>query len=76
MTQYVGVDWLAMALTFLGIYLLGNKSRYGFIVLMLGNLCWAAVGLWAHSLPMLLANLGFFGMNVRGVIKWSAPAAP
>ena len=71
MTQYFGVDWLAMCLTFSAIYLLGNKSRYGFAVMMLGNLCWAAIGVWAQSYAMLLANVGFFAMNVRGFAKWS-----
>jgi hypothetical protein len=72
-TQYLGLDWVAMCLTFAAIYLLGNKSRVGFIVMMVGNLCWASIGVWAHSYAMVLANLGFFGMNVRGFLKWSAP---
>jgi hypothetical protein len=38
-TRYLGLDWLAMGLTFAAIYLLGNKSRKGFIVMMIGNLC-------------------------------------
>ena len=41
MTHYLGLDWLAMALTFTAIYLLGNKNRIGFAVMMVGNLCWA-----------------------------------
>ena len=45
MRHYLGLDWLAMALTFTVIYLLGNKSRIGFAVMMVGNLCWAAIGL-------------------------------
>ncbi len=55
MTQFFGIDWLAMCLTFSAIDLLGNKRRSGFVI-------------------MLLANLGFFAMNVRGFAKWS-PAA-
>lgn len=73
MTHYLGIDWLAMGLTFSAIYLLGNKSRTGFVVMMLGNLCWSVIGVWAGSYAMVLANLGFFTMNVRGFIKW-APA--
>ncbi|MFC5498574.1 hypothetical protein ACFPOE_13590 [Caenimonas terrae] len=73
MTDYLGLDWLAMVLTFTAIYLLGNKSRYGFLIMMAGNLCWTAIGVWAHSYAMVLANLGFFLMNVRGFVKW-APA--
>ena len=71
MTHYLGLDWLAMCLTFAAIYLLGNKNRSGFIVMMCGNLYWASIGLWAHSIAMVLANLGFFAMNVRGFAKWS-----
>jgi hypothetical protein len=71
MTQYLGVDWLAMGLTFGAIYLLGNKSRAGFLVMMLGNLCWSAMGIWAGSYAMVIANLGFFSMNVRGYVKWA-----
>src|SRR5215472_7426383 len=65
MTQYFGLDWLAMSLTFAAIYLLGNKNRGGFVIMMIGNLCWSGIGLWAHSYAMIAANLGFFSMNVR-----------
>ena len=71
MTQYYGIDWLAMCLTFLAIYFLGNKSRKGFLLMMLGNLCWSTIGFWAHSYAMLMANIGFFSMNARAFTKWS-----
>ena len=74
LSNYFGIDWLAMCLTFSAIYLLGNKSRVGFVVMMVGNLCWSAIGLWAHSYAMIIANLGFFSMNVRGFVKWAPPA--
>jgi hypothetical protein len=70
-TQYLCLDWLAMCLTFAAIYLLGNRSRMGFVVMMIGNLCWSAIGIWAGSSAMVIANLGFFSMNVRGFIKWT-----
>jgi hypothetical protein len=67
MTQYLGIDWLAMCLTFWAIYLLGTKNRYGFIVMMVGNLCWSAIRIWAYSYAMVIANLGFFSINARGI---------
>ena len=73
MTQYLGVDWSAVGLTFAAIYLLGNRRRMGFLVMMLGNLCWSAMGIWAGSYAMVIANLGFFSMNVRGYVKWAPP---
>lgn len=75
MSHYFGVDWIAMCLTFSAIYLLGNKTRKDFVVMMLGNLLWCLIGLWAQSYAMILANLGFFSMNLRGFIKWAAPDA-
>lgn len=73
MTKYFGVDWIAMCLTFSAIYLLGNKSRKGFIVMMAGNLCWTGIGIWVGSIAMIIANLGFFSMNIRGFLKWKTP---
>jgi hypothetical protein len=71
LTHYFGIDWLAMSLTFTAIYLLGNKSRKGFALMMVGNLCWSVIGVWAHSYAMIIANLGFFLMNVRAYIRWA-----
>ena len=76
MTQYFGIDWLAMCLTFSAIYFLGNKSRNGFLLMMAGNLCWSAIGVWAHSYAMVIANIGFFSINVRAYLKWSPTHVP
>ena len=76
MSQYSGIDWLAMCLTFTAIYLLGSKRRGGFLVMIAGNLCWSAIGLWAGSYAMVIANLGFLAMNIRGFVKWAPPPVP
>lgn len=68
---YYAIDWLAMTLTFIAIYLLGNKSRLGFVLMSGGNCCWAVVGLLTGSLAMLIANLVFLVMNVRAWVKWT-----
>jgi hypothetical protein len=72
MSEYHGVDWAAMCLTFTAIYLLGSKRRAGFVIMMAGNLLWCAIGAWADSYAMVIANLGFLAMNLRGFAKWSA----
>jgi hypothetical protein len=68
---YYGFDWAAMALTLLAIYMLGDKRRMGFVIMIIGNLSWVVVGILADSLAMILANLIFGAMNVRGIVKWS-----
>lgn len=69
--KYFGVDWLAMMLTFAAIYLLGNKSRGGFALMMCGNGCWVVIGVLSGSLAMALANIVFLTMNLRAWFKWS-----
>ena len=39
--------------------------------MMLGNLCWSVIGIWAHSYAMVIATLCFFSMNLRAFVKWS-----
>lgn len=70
--HYFGVDWAAMVFTFVAIYLLGNQSRSGFPVMMCGNSCWVVVGLLASSTAMVLANVVFFLMNLRGLLRWAS----
>jgi len=72
LSEYYGIDWLAMILTFTAIYFIGNKNRIGLVLMMFGNMCWAAVGFQADSMAMILANAAFFMMNVRAVYKWSS----
>lgn len=68
--QHYGIDWLAMALTFFAIYCLGNKQRYGFCIMMVGNACWITLGFKFESLGMIAANIGFLAMNLRGFVRW------
>ena len=69
--KYYGVDWIAMTLTFGAIYLLGNKSRGGFVLMMTGNTCWIVIGVLTGSIAMVIANFTFLIMNARAWVKWS-----
>tara|TARA_R110002072_G_scaffold104833_8_gene229507 strand:+ start:138 stop:392 length:255 start_codon:yes stop_codon:yes gene_type:complete len=68
--RYYGIDWIAMTFTLIAIYLLGNKSRAGFGTMMCGNFCWMVLGFLTGSIALVIANFTFFGMNIRGYIKW------
>ena len=71
--KYFGIDWLAMMLTFLAIWQMGNKNRIGFILMMSGNLAWASIGFLMGSYAMIIANVIFCSMNIWAFIKWSTP---
>lgn len=73
--QYYGVDWAATILTFLAIYLLGEKKRSGFVFMIAGNAAWLVLGWLTQSAAMLIANFGFFVLNMRGLVKWGRDRA-
>jgi nicotinamide riboside transporter PnuC len=68
--EYHGIDWLAMALTVVAIYLLGNKQWTGFVLMIGGNLCWIVLGILSDSIALMIANAVFVAMNLRGIRKW------
>jgi len=71
--SYYGLDWLAMTLSFLAVWLIGGKRRTGFIVFAGANITWLVVGVMAESAGILIGNLGFLAMNLRNYWKWSKP---
>jgi hypothetical protein len=71
--QYYGIDWLAMVFTFSAIWLIGNKNKVGFMVMICGNSSWILVGYLTESIALIIANILFVAMNVRAIIKWSKP---
>jgi hypothetical protein len=64
-----------MLLTFIAIYSLGNKQRRGFVIMMAGNTCWIVLAFKFQSLGMILANVVFFAMNLRGFVRWGKSPA-
>ena len=70
-SAYSGVDWFAMTVTLIAIYFIGNHSKSGFYLMIVGNLAWIALGFLSHSLAMIIANLLFAIMNIRAIYLWS-----
>lgn len=69
--EYYAVDWLAMLLTLVAIWHIGNMSPSGFVLMVVANLCWVGVGVMGNSLALVIANLVFVLMNLRALKKWS-----
>jgi nicotinamide riboside transporter PnuC len=68
--QLYGIDWLATICGLTGVYLLGSRKRYGFIVMMAASTSWFMVGVLIGSLPLMLGSVVFFFLHVRGWFKW------
>jgi len=75
-TKYYCIDWIAMVLNAASIYLLGKKSKPGFLLGILANSAWIAFGVLAHSMATVVACSIFVALNIKGWWNWSrAPAA-
>ena len=68
--KYYGLDWIAMIMTFLSIYLLGKKNKYGFIFGLLANASWFGFGILAQSVGNMFANVILTILNVKGYRNW------
>ncbi|HIH15655.1 MAG TPA: PnuC protein [Nanoarchaeota archaeon] len=69
-TNYYGIDILAMLLTFLGIYTIGNKKRYGFLIALTGNILWTIIGILSQSAGLLFANSVLVILYIRAYVLW------
>ncbi len=68
--QFYGIDWLATACGLTGVFLLGNKSKYGFLIFMVASASWVTFGFLTGSYAVILGSSTFFFMHLRGWIKW------
>ena len=69
--QYYGIDWLATVCGLTGVYLLGNKNKYGFVLFMAASLSWLTFGILTGSIAMSIGSLIFFTMHLRGWLNWN-----
>jgi len=68
--QYFGIDWLATVCGLTGVYLIGSKNHYGFLIMMIASLSWMSVGFMIGSSALIVGSAIFFGLHVRGWMKW------
>ena len=65
------LDWSAFAVTLLGVWLLSEYKRSGFIVNGLGSLLWVLVGLHTGLDGLLVLNIILLILYFKGYLKWS-----
>ena len=69
-TAYYGLDWLAATLMLLGLWMVANKRRSGFLVTVVGSLVGAVVAFMAVQYGFLLSNLAMVFVALRGYVMW------
>jgi hypothetical protein len=74
--KYYGIDWIALVLNAIAIYLLGKKRQTGFSLGVGASLAWIVFGILAHSVATVVACSIFVALNVKGWWNWRAGQTP
>ena len=71
------IDWVATICSLVAAYCIGNQQRNGFLLFMFANIAWIGVGALGHSVAIIIGNVLFFLLNLRGYRRWgkNSPAA-
>ena len=65
-------NWLAMAGTLIGAFIIARKNRNGFLVQLVGCAFWILWGLGINNnIPIIATNVMFSGIDVFGYWKWN-----
>jgi hypothetical protein len=66
------LDWIAGTLELIGLWKIGNKSKYGFIFNIICGLCWILYVIFSKTAyGLLIIVIPALFINTRNFIKWS-----
>ncbi len=69
--HYYGIDWLATVCGLIGVFLLGNKNKFGFALFMIASASWVTFGFLTRSIAVIIGSSIFLLMHLRGFIRWT-----
>jgi len=64
------MDFIAAGLALCGVYLVGNRNKLGFLLLMACSIAWAWVAIESKIYGLLVETTCLFFLNMRGYFKW------
>jgi len=64
------MDWLAGIFELIGLYVIGVKNKYGFLINILGNVAWIYVALTTGVYGLLLVVCPAIVLNTTNYVKW------
>lgn len=64
------MDWLASVSELVGGWMVGSRSRYGFLVNLVGNILWIAVALTTEVKGLILVSVAMGVVNARNFLLW------
>lgn len=63
-------SWLLAFLGITGLWFVGNKSKWGWIIGISVQSLWIAYAIVTHQYGFILSALAYAGVNLRNLIKW------
>ena len=73
--RYFGFDLVSAGCGLAGLYLLGNKNRYGFLLCLVASAFGIVFAALALSLPLMLLHVILLFVNLRGFFRWQVSVA-
>lgn len=70
MTEGYGADWLAMLLGIAGIWIVGSKNRWGFVLCAASQVIWAGLGVWKGLYGLTCVAIPVIVIHGRNWFKW------
>lgn len=64
------LDWISAAFALVGVFLVGQKNKYGFLVCMISGVCWCFVAISTGVYGLFLEVLPLFVLNSYNFYKW------
>ncbi len=71
---YFGLDWAAFLLGTLGLYLVGERKRIGFLATFVALTCAAVVAIISGQYGFLVGNIVQAMLAMRAFMRWHAPS--
>lgn len=68
--KYYGIDWVVTLTVFIGIFLLGDKKKLGFIIGMISSIFGFIFSFQISSVANAATSVVLFLLYLRGLIKW------
>ena len=64
------MDIIAGVIELLGLLLIGNKNRFGFVVFFVANLLWTFLAMRLHIYGLMMVTIPAMVLNCRNYRRW------
>ena len=70
------MDYVAAILGLIGIWIVGNKNRNGFLLLMSCCFLWGMVAIQAKVYGLMVETVPLFFINLMAYMRWGRESQP